>query len=111
MAQVELSKSKCKPYAKGTPPLTEAEIQANLAQLVGWEVVQGELVKRFAFKNYYETMAFVNAAAWVSHREDHHPDIELGYNQCRLRYITHDIGGLSENDFICAAKMDALFDL
>ena len=111
MTQVDLSKGKCKPCEKGAPPLTESEIQANLTQLPGWEVVQGELVKRFAFKNYYETMAFVNAAAWVSHREDHHPDIEVGYNQCRVRYITHAIGGLSENDFICAAKIDALFDL
>jgi len=111
MTQADLAKDKCKPCEKGTLPLTEPEILSNLAQLSGWEVVQGELVKEYAFKNYYETMAFVNAAAWVSHREDHHPDIEVGYKQCRVRYITHAIGGLSENDFICAAKMDALFDL
>ena len=111
MTPADLSKGKCKPCAKGTPPLTESEVQTNLAQLSGWQVVKGELVKNYSFKNYYETMAFVNAAAWVSHREDHHPDIEVGYNQCRVRYITHAIGGLSENDFICAAKMDALFDL
>ncbi len=56
-------------------------------------------------------MAFVNAAAWISHREDHHPDITVGYNQCRVEYWTHAIGGLSENDFICAAKLDRLFEL
>ena len=56
-------------------------------------------------------MAFVNAAAWISHRENHHPDIEVGYNKCRVRYMTHVINGLSDNDFICAAKIDALFDL
>ena len=93
------------------PPLTDAEVQIRLAQLANWEVVNGELVKTFRFKNYYETMAFVNASAWISHREDHHPDLEVGYNQCRVRYSTHAIGGLSDNDFICAAKLDALFEL
>jgi 4a-hydroxytetrahydrobiopterin dehydratase len=62
----------------------------------------------FQFKNYYETMAFVNAVAWVAHREDHHPDLEVGYNKCTVRYSTHSVGGLSENDFICAAKVDSL---
>ena len=111
MTVCDLSKGKGKPCEGGVPPFTETEIQTNLAQLSGWQVVKGELVKSYSFKNYYETMAFVNAAAWVSHREDHHPDIEVGYNQCRVRYITHAIGGLSENDFICAARIDALFDL
>ena len=111
MTVCDLSKGKCKPCEVGVLPYTETEIQTNLALLSGWQVVKGELVKSYSFKNYYETMAFVNAAAWVSHREDHHPDIEVGYNQCRVRYITHAIGGLSENDFICAAKMDALFGL
>ena len=110
-AVCDLSKGHCKPCEGGVPPLTESEVKANLVQLKGWEVVNGEIVKTYQFKNYYETMAFVNAAAWVSHREDHHPDIEVGYNKCKVRYITHAIGGLSENDFICAAKIDALFDL
>ena len=111
MTVCDLSKGKCKPCEGGVPPLTEAEVKANLTQLKGWEVANGEIVKTYQFKNYYETMAFVNAAAWVSHREDHHPDVEVGYNKCKVRYITHAIGGLSENDFICAAKIDALFDL
>lgn len=111
MTVCDLSKGKCKPCEGGVPPLTAAEIKTNLAQLPGWEVVNGEIAKTYTFKNYYETMAFVNAAAWVSHREDHHPDIEVGYNKCRVRYMTHAINGLSENDFICAAKIDALFDL
>lgn len=111
MTVCDLSKGKCKPCEGGVPPLTAAEIKTNLAQLSGWEVVNGEIAKTYTFKNYYETMAFVNAAAWVSHREDHHPDIEVGYNKCRVRYMTHAINGLSENDFICAAKIDALFDL
>ena len=67
--------------------------------------------KTFKFKNYYETMAFVNAAAWISHREDHHPDIAVGYSKATVAYMTHAIKGIRENDFICAAKLDALFDL
>jgi len=65
---------------------------------------------RFRFRDYWRVMAFVNAVAWVAHREDHHPDIQFGYDQCRIGWWTHAIGGLSENDFICAAKVDALFD-
>ena len=80
-----------------------------LYQLDGWELFDGLIVKTYNFKNYYEVMAFVNTVAWISHREDHHPDIALGYNKCRVEYITHSTGGLSENDFICAAKIDVLF--
>lgn len=69
------------------------------------------ITKNYHFKNYHETMAFVNATAWVSHREDHHPDLAVSYNACKVSYTTHAIGGLSENDFICAAKIDALFEL
>ena len=111
MTASELAKGRCKPCESGTPPLADAEVKARLAQLQGWQAAGGEIVKTYAFKNYYETMAFVNAAAWISHREDHHPDLAVGYNKCTVRYATHSIGGLSENDFICAAKIDALFDL
>jgi len=64
--------------------------------------------RSFRFGNYYETIAFVNALAWVAHRQDHHPDLEVGYNRCVVRYSTHSVGGLSENDFICASRIDAL---
>ena len=111
MATRDFSKEKCKPPESGLSPLTETAIQTHLAQLAGWEYVEGEIVKTYSFKNYYETMAFVNATAWVSHREDHHPDIELGYNKCRVRYSTHAIGGISDNDFICAAKLEVLCGL
>jgi 4a-hydroxytetrahydrobiopterin dehydratase len=66
--------------------------------------------RSFSFKNYYQTMAFVNALAYVAHAEDHHPDLEVSYNRCVVRYATHSVGGLSENDFICAARIDALVD-
>ena len=103
-----LAGKRCKPCEKGTPPLPPERVAALLKQVPGWEQRGGEISKTYSFKNYYETMAFVNAAAWVSHREDHHPDLEVGYNKCRVRYSTHSVGGLSENDFICAAKVEAL---
>jgi 4a-hydroxytetrahydrobiopterin dehydratase len=89
-------------------------IERLLATLDGWALADragmSELVKTYRFRNYYETMAFVNATAWISHKEDHHPDLEVGFRECRVRYSTHAIGGLSENDFICAAKVDALIE-
>jgi len=66
--------------------------------------------RQFEFGDYYETMAFVNAVAWIAHGEDHHPDLQVGYNRCTVRYSTHAVGGLSRNDFICAARVDAVFD-
>ena len=107
----ELAAKHCKPCEGGVAPYNAEQTKAMLAQLKGWIVENGKLVKLYAFKNYYETMAFVNALAWVSHREDHHPDLLVGYNKCRVEYATHSVGGLSENDFICAAKCEQLFEL
>jgi len=107
----DLASGRCKPCEGGVAPLKDQEIRNLLKQVPGWEHANGRIAKSYSFKNYYQTMAFVNAAAWISHREDHHPDITVGYNQCRVEYWTHAIGGLSENDFICAAKLDKLFDL
>ena len=107
----DLARKHCKPCEGGTAPYNAAQTQEMLAQLKGWIVEEGKLVKLYPFRNYYETMAFVNALAWVSHREDHHPDLQVGYNKCRVEYSTHAIGGLSENDFICAAKADALLKI
>lgn len=90
------------------PPLGDVEISGLLGSLEGWERAGNAIRKTYSFTNYYETMAFVNMTAWVSHKEDHHPDIHVGYNQCQIEYFTHAIGGLSENDFICAAKIDTL---
>ena len=104
----ELVKKKCKPCEGGTKPISESAVREGLKQLDGWSFEGGEITKIFTFKNYYETTAFVSAVVWLSHREDHHPDMEFGYKKCRVRYATHAIGGISENDFICAAKVDAL---
>ena len=107
----ELSKTKCVPCVAGAPPLTDAEAARLLTRLRGWAREGNAIVKSYRFSSYYETLAFVNATAWISHREDHHPDLAVGYNHCRVSYTTHAVGGLSYNDFICAAKMDALFAL
>jgi len=108
-ADIDLTGMTCKPCEAGTPAMPEERIREHLAKVPGWEWLEREIAKTYAFKNYYETIAFVNAVAWISHRENHHPDLEVGYNQCRVRYSTHSVGGLSENDFICAAKVESLF--
>ena len=107
----DLAKKKCKPCEGGVAPLTEQQIKPMLKGLQGWKAEGKTIAKTYNFANYYETMAFVNALAWISHREDHHPDLAVGYNKCRVEYSTHAIGGLSENDLICAAKCDALSSL
>jgi 4a-hydroxytetrahydrobiopterin dehydratase len=107
----DLATKQCKPCEGGVPPLSSNEITSLLPQIEGWELLEQRIGRGYDFKNYYQTMAFVNAIAWISHREDHHPDITVGYNHCRVEYTTHAVGGLSENDFICAAKVDALFKI
>jgi len=107
----ELAARKCKPCEDGLAPFSDDQARDMLKQLRGWSLEDGKLVKLYPFGNYHHTMAFVNALAWISHREDHHPDLEVGYNKCRVSYSTHALNGLSENDFICAAKCDALFEI
>ena len=107
----EFASRKCKPCEGGMKPYSAAQAKELLKDLKGWKIENNRLTKTYAFENYYQTMAFVNALAWISHREDHHPDLLVGYNKCRVEYSTHAVGGLSENDFICAAKSDALLDL
>ena len=105
---VVLASRKCKPCEGGARPLSQDEIDALLRQLAGWVQRDGAISKTFRFPNFWQTMAFVNAIAWVAHREDHHPDLHVAYGTCRVDYRTHAIDGLSENDFICAAKVDQI---
>jgi 4a-hydroxytetrahydrobiopterin dehydratase len=95
---------------EGGSALSADEARGLLAQIDGWTLDDDakQIGRTFEFKNYYRTMAFVNAVAWIAHVEDHHPDMEVGYNRCSVRFSTHSVGGLSENDFICAAKIDQL---
>ncbi len=105
----ELRSRSCKPCEGGIPALDRSQAKSLLAQIPAWELDDGatQINRTFKFRNYYETMAFVNAIAWIAHREDHHPDLEVGYSRCVVRYSTHAVKGLSENDFICAAKVNA----
>lgn len=101
------------PIHQNRKALGPTEIVTQLTQLNGesangWKLIDGALEKHWRFANFHETMAFVNAVAWIAHREDHHPDIALGYNRCSLRFNTHDVNGISVSDFFCAAAVDAL---
>ena len=106
----ELVSKKCEACEGGASKLSGEALADYLPQVPLWGVnpEKTEIRRTFKFKNYYEAMAFVNATAWVSHRENHHPDIELGYNQVTMRYSTHSVGGVTLNDFVCAAKIDSL---
>jgi 4a-hydroxytetrahydrobiopterin dehydratase len=92
----------------GAPRLNESELHAHLAVLPGWSAANNAIEKTFAFANYHETMAFVNAVAYLAHRADHHPDLSVHYNRCVVRYATHDAGGVTLNDCICAAQIERL---
>jgi len=94
----------------GAPALDDAGVQALLPAVPGWHIDNNHLVREFALRDYHETIAFVNALAWMVHREDHHPDLQVGYKRCLASWTTHSAGNrLSENDFICAAKADAIY--
>jgi len=84
--------------------------QLNGEQALGWRLIDGALEKTFTFGNFYETMAFVNAVAFIAHAKDHHPDLALGFKQCTVRFNTHDVAGISLSDFDCAAQVDCLLD-
>jgi 4a-hydroxytetrahydrobiopterin dehydratase len=107
----DLAQRRCVPCEGGIPPLNPAECATRLGLIdAGWQLAEeGRALRReLKFLDFYRTMSFVNALAHVANIEDHHPDLEVGYNYCRVRFSTHAIGGLSENDFICAAKLDLL---
>lgn len=92
----------------GAPRLSADEAAALSVELEHWTIEGDALVRTFRFADFHETMAFVNAVAFVAHRQDHHPDLAVSYNRCGVRFSTHDAGGLTRNDFICAAKVGAL---
>lgn len=106
-----LAEQRCKPCEGGVAPMTPDEAKALMKEVSdAWKLaadarsIRGE----WKFRNFYHTMSFVNAVAHIANAEDHHPDMEVGYGYCRMIFNTHAIGGLSQNDFICAAKVDAL---
>ncbi len=105
-----LAEQHCTPLKGVEHKLSEQHCQAYLLQLKGWQLTEhGHAISKIVhFDNYYQTMAFVNALAFIAHQEDHHPDLSVHYNRCVIRFSTHDVGGLSLNDFICAAKAEQL---
>jgi len=108
-ARVALKEQRCRPR-EGEAALSAVAAAALLEQLNGWTLNtrDGVIERTWRFRNFHETMAFVNALAWVAHRQDHHPDLEVGYSRCRVKFHTHSVKGLTENDFICAAHIDVL---
>jgi 4a-hydroxytetrahydrobiopterin dehydratase len=106
----ELQTIRCVACEGGIPPLSTNEVNHFLNQVDHWTISHdGTFIsKKFTFKGFYKTMAFVNAIAWIANQEGHHPDMEIGYNYCLVKYTTHAINGLTKNDFICAAKIDKL---
>jgi len=88
--------------------MAAAEITQHLAAAAGWALVDGAIEKTYTFADFHRTMGFVNALAFIANAEDHHPDLAVSYGRCTVRFNTHSVGGISINDFICAAKVDAL---
>lgn len=106
----DLSQRHCITPEQGLSLLESKQIADYLAEIDGWQSDKdgNTIEKEFRFKDFYQTMAFVNAVAWIANRENHHPDLQVGYNRCLVSYTTHDVDGLSINDFICAARIDTL---
>jgi 4a-hydroxytetrahydrobiopterin dehydratase len=106
----DFSERRCAPCSGNAQAYSREQAQLAVKKVSGWELAEdGKAIRReFRFKDFYRTMSFVNALAHIANIEDHHPDLEVGYNYCRVRYSTHEVKGLSDNDFICAAKIDRL---
>lgn len=109
----DLAALACRPLKGGEHLLSPREVDRLLALLPNWSASDDSrtIRREYRFRQYFETMAFVNAVAWIAHCEDHHPDLEVGYARCLVALTTHDVGGLSMNDFIVAAKIEALGSL
>ncbi len=108
MTLEQLLSGHCRPL-EGGAALSAAAVAAQLKLLPDWALSEGAICRTYRFNDYYQTIAFVNALAFMVHREDHHPDLSVGYNRCEVRFNTHSVKGLSDNDFICAAKADAIY--
>lgn len=110
MNRNDLSSQHCQARKGKEHALAPPQVQELLAQLPGWRLVDDgkAIVKDFGFEDFHRTLGFINAVGFMANREDHHPDLEAGYGHCQVLWSTHDVGGLSLNDFICAARVEAL---
>lgn len=109
LAAHALRSMSCRPLGRDAA-MASAAVAAQLAVLPRWQVVDGALQADFRFTDYWQTIAFVNALAWMVHAQDHHPDLAVGYDRCTVRFATHSADGITINDFVCAALTDAVFD-
>ncbi len=106
VTRADLLQSSCRHLTEGA---NDAQLRDALVALNDWTLADGQLQREFRFADYHQTMAFVNAVAELANLEDHHPELVVGYNRCTVRFSTHSAGGISENDFICAAKVDEIY--
>lgn len=106
VTRAELLQGSCRHLTEGA---SDAQLRDALAVLADWSAVDGQLQRDFRFADYHQTIAFVNAVAGLANLEDHHPELVVGYNRCMVRFSTHSAGGISDNDFICAAKVDDIY--
>lgn len=106
----DLARENCEPCKGGVAPMTRPQAQEMMAQLQDWTLSEdGKTIRRrFAFKGYASAVEMANLAAWLGNKQGHHPDIAFGWGYCEVSFTTHDAGGLTRNDFICAARLDAL---
>ena len=111
-AACALTDRHCKPCEGGVDPMSREQAGNLIGQVPAWALADDgkSISRRFEFKGFYKCMAFINAMAWIANQEGHHPDFKAGYSYCEVTFTTHAIDGLSENDFMCAAKTDALLD-
>lgn len=107
MPLAELQRGHCCPL-DAAAQLAGPGLAAQLAELPHWSVRDGALQREFAFADFHRTIGFVNAVAWMASGQDHHPDLNVSYSRCTVRWRTHSAGGITLNDFICAARTDAL---
>ncbi|MEO7068717.1 MAG: 4a-hydroxytetrahydrobiopterin dehydratase [Rhodanobacter sp.] len=110
MSTSDLATQHCQPRKGAEHAQNPAQIAALLQQLPGWKLAADghAIIKDFKFPDFRHTLGFINAVGFIANHEDHHPDLEAGYGHCQLLWSTHDVGGLSLNDFICAARVEAL---
>ena len=108
-ARQRLLALRCRPLDAASAICAD-DLATQLHELPGWNAEGGAIVRTYAFANYFETIAFVNALAWMVHRQDHHPDLQVSYDRCIVRWNTHSAGGVTVNDFVCAARTDAIYD-
>ncbi len=109
--ECSLTDRHCEPCEGGVDPLDRDKAEKLLEQVEDWKLADDakSISRRFEFKGFYKCVAFINAMAWIANQEGHHPDFKAGYDYCEVKFTTHAIDGLSENDFICAAKINELF--